>query len=61
MLLNKENCTNPVLWGKDLMWVIDGKLVHPEGFIKDIPEQIDFLKEFHGNYWPIAKDYYNGN
>lgn len=56
MILNASNCNNPLLWGKNIQFVIDGELVN--NLSLNIPTETDFLKLFFPNTWPEAKEYY---
>lgn len=62
MILNSQNSTNPLFWGKDLKLVLDGKVVEPYSGIQfeDMPSEFDFFNVFCGKDPINAKEYYYG-
>ena len=71
MILGPQNSSNPLFWGKELKFAINGELhdaIPMPNFIRisynwnlEIPDEVDFLKTFYGNYWPNAKEYFRAN
>jgi hypothetical protein len=55
MILHKGNCTNPAFWGKELLLVLNGMVMRER---IEIPNEVDFLKEFHKGFWLNAKEYF---
>ncbi len=57
MMLTPYNSTNPLFWGKELKFVLDGKVVGDKPTKVEIPTEFDFLNAFYPNN-PQAREYF---
>lgn len=62
MILNRHNCSNPFLYGKELKYVIDGQIIDPIlGIQLQIPDKFDFFNEWCSKDMQNAREYYKIN
>ena len=58
MILNQRNCSNSLLWGKELKFIIDGEIVDELYPKIEFPSELDFIQVFHPKHYDQAKSYY---
>ncbi len=58
MILIPYNSTNPLFWGKDLRFVVNGQIVEPNQIKSDFPREFNFFNLWAGKDPINAKLYY---